>query len=104
MRRGHHRGEVDLFVRPGRHAPFRAMAVGWLAPVAAALLVVGGVVAWGIVSAREQGAVRRRCPSTAARLVARMSVWSAVCVLKVRPVGQQSSGSVLHLVVPSALR
>ena len=56
MRRGHHRGEVDLIGRPGRHAPFRAMAVGWLAPVAAALLVVGGVVAWGIVSAREQGA------------------------------------------------
>lgn len=54
MKRGHHRGEVDLFVRPGRHASFRAMAAGWLAPVAAALLVVGAVVAWGIVSARNQ--------------------------------------------------
>jgi hypothetical protein len=53
MKRGHHRGEVDLFVRPGRHAPLRAMAAGWLAPVVAALLVVGAVVAWGIVSARD---------------------------------------------------
>ena len=38
------------------------------------------------IAAREHGAWRRRKPSTAARLVARMSVWSAVCVLKVRPV------------------
>jgi hypothetical protein len=36
-------------------------------------------------------------------LVARMSVWSAVCVLKVRPV-ERSSWSVLHLVALSALR
>jgi hypothetical protein len=56
MNRAHHRGEVDLFARAGRHAKLRAMAAGWLAPVAAALLVVGGVVAWGIVSVRDQSA------------------------------------------------
>lgn len=59
MKRAHHRGEVDLFVRPGRHAPLRAMAAGWLAPVAAAVLVVGGVVAWGSLSARDRSAAPR---------------------------------------------
>ena len=65
MKRAHHRGEVDLFVRPGRHARLRAMATGWLAPVAAALLVVGGVGAWGILSARDQRAVPASGSSTA---------------------------------------
>ena len=55
MKRAHHR-KVHMFVRPGRHARLRAMAAGWLAPVAAALLVVGGVVAWGTVSTRDRSA------------------------------------------------
>jgi hypothetical protein len=59
MRRAHHRGEVDLFVRPARHAPLRALAAGWLAPVAAALILVAGVVAWGVLSSRDQGAAPR---------------------------------------------
>ena len=53
MKRAHHR-KVRMFVGPSRHARLRAMAAGWLAPVAAALLVVGGVVAWGTVSTRDQ--------------------------------------------------
>ena len=65
MKRAHHRGEVDLFVRPGRHARLRAMAAGWLAPVAAALLVVGAVVAWGVVSPRDQGAAPQSGSSAA---------------------------------------
>ncbi len=56
------RGGTDLLTRPGRHTTRRDTVAGWLAPLLTAMMVLGAVLAGGLLLARGGRTTRPPAP------------------------------------------